>query len=446
MQIHTTDPASDQTDPTTPGSSIGAGMDDLCPLRVLVVDDGDAASRVVEQLTDGVEDGRYIVARATTLTDGLAAIIEEEHDVCVVDHHIGFRTGFDLLASITTEEIDVPVVFVTESGDHGTGVTAVGAGASCYIVEDSIGSEHLDRCLRQAVEERLTLSRLVGAGVAIDGGTPTKAQVFSHIAERLGGPASAILESTRSSLGSQIPDHVAESLAVIEDQVATILTLAHDIDDLSMLESGSLRFDSTPFSLRGLVAGVKRIFGSASESGDFEILDSVSAHVPNSLIGDPGRLRLVLVRFIDNVARRSWSDRILLTIDADENSASIVTLRVEIAAMDTFPAIEAPEAEIESDGTDEELPEFQHRAVLGIPIALETIARMGGHVTVGSEADSPASIQFTVRLEISNDDVRSRPIVDRQASFDSPILIIANSLADRRSIVSSASRVRTISR
>ena len=252
-------------------------MDDLCPLRVLVVDDGDAASRVVEQLTDGVEDGRYIVARATTLTDGLAAIIEEEHDVCVVDHHIGFRTGFDLLASITTEEIDVPVVFVTESGDHGTGVTAVGAGASCYIVEDSIGSEHLDRCLRQAVEERLTLSRLVGAGVAIDGGTPTKAQIFSHIAERLGGPASAILESTRSSLGSQIPDHVAESLAVIEDQVATILTLAHDIDDLSMLESGSLRFDSTPFSLRGLVAGVKRVVVTmehCNRKGDPKILES----------------------------------------------------------------------------------------------------------------------------------------------------------------------------
>ena len=435
VQIHTTDLASDRIDPIGPGSSIRPGLNDLRPLRVLVVDDGGAASRVVEQLDDGIEDGRYVVARATTLTDGLEAIAEEEHDVCVVDHHIGVRTGFDLLASVTTEERDIPIVFVAQAGDHGTGVTAVGAGASCYIVEDGIGSEHLDQCLRQAVEERRTLSRLVGAGVAIDGGTPTKAQIFSHIAERLGSPATAILESTRSSLESQLPDHVAESLAVIEDQVATILTLAHDINDLSMFESGSLRFDATPFSLRGLVAGVKRIFGSTSESGDFEIVDRVSAHVPNSLIGDPGRLRLVLVRFIDNVARRSWSDRVLLTIDADENSTDIVTLRVEITAMDTFPAIEPPMAEIESDGADEELPEFQHHAVLGIPIALETIALMGGHVTVGSETGRPASIQFTIRLEISNDDVRSRPIVDRQASSDSPILIIANSLADRRSIV-----------
>jgi len=435
VQIHTTDPASDQTDPTRPGSSTEPGLNGLHPLRVLVVDDGDAASRVAEQLADGVEDGRYVVARATTLTDGLEAIAKEEHDVCVVDHHIGVRTGFDLLASVTTEGIDVPVVFVARPGDHGTGVTAVGAGASCYIVEDSIGSEHLDQCLRQAVEERRTLSRLVGAGVAIDGGTPTKAQIFSHIAERLGDPATAILESTRSSLGSQLPDHVAESLAVIEDQVATILTLAHDVNDLSMLESGNLRFDATPFSLRGLVAGVKRIFGSASESGEFEIIDRVSAHVPNSLIGDPGRLRLVLVRFVDNVARRSWSDRILLTIDADENSDDIVTLRIEITAMDTFPTVEPPTAELESDGVDEELPEFRHHAVLGMPIALATIARMGGHVTVGNEAGQPASVQFTIRLEISDQDVRSRPIVDRQASLDDPILIIADSLADRRSIV-----------
>ena len=113
------------------------------------------------------------------------------------------------------------------SGDHGTGVTAVGAGASCYIVEDSIGSEHLDQCLRQAVEQQRILSRLISAGVAVDDGTPTKAQIYSHITERVGRPAATILNAARAALGSELPAQVVESLASIEDEVATLLTLVH---------------------------------------------------------------------------------------------------------------------------------------------------------------------------------------------------------------------------
>ncbi|MCL1693905.1 MAG: response regulator, partial [Actinomycetia bacterium] len=343
-------------------------------------------------------------------------------------------TGFDLLSRITDEGLHIPIIFVAEPGDHGTGVTAVGAGASCYIVEDSIGSEHLDQCLRQAVEERRTLSRLTNAGVAVDGGTPTKAQIFSHIAERLGDPANAILNAARTTLGSDLPTHAVESLASIEDHVATILTLAHDLNDLSMLESGRLRFDSAPFSLGGLIAGVKRVTGSASSTSSVTIVDEVSSEVPDSLIGDPGRLRLVLVRFVDNVARRSSSGRILLKIDVEESAPETATLRFEVAAMDGVAPREPSPAANELAGGDG-LSEFRGQGVLGIPVALETVSRMGGHITVGNDADEIGSIQFTIRLEIGGDEVRSRPTVTTRAPLDDPILIIAQSLEDRRSIV-----------
>jgi DNA-binding NtrC family response regulator len=150
VQKHTTGFASNQTDRTASEPPVGPASNDVRPLRVLIVDDGDAMSWVLQQLTDGIADGRYVIARATTLADAFGAIAGGDHDVCVVDHHIGVRTGFDLLSRLADEGLHVPIIFVAEPGDHGTGVTAVGAGASCYIVEDSIGPEHrTSACARQ---------------------------------------------------------------------------------------------------------------------------------------------------------------------------------------------------------------------------------------------------------------------------------------------------------
>jgi len=436
---HVTDSASDQPDRATSEPPVESESTSVRPLRVLIVDDGDAMPGVLRQLSDGIQSGRYVVDRAATLADGFGAILGETHDVCVVDHHIGARTGFDLLARITDEGLHIPIVFVAEPGDHGTGVTAVGAGASCYIVEDSMGSEHLDQCLHQAVEERRTLSRLTSAGVAVDGGTPTKAQIFSHIAERLGDPAAAILEATRTTLGSDLPAPVAKSLAAIEDQASTILTLAHDLNDLSLLESGRLQFDAAPFSLKGLVSSVRRITGSASTSDGVELVEVVSTDVPDSLIGDPGRLRLVLVRFVDNVARRSSSDRILLKINVTEIAPETVTLRFEVTAIDLPPVDEPAAGADESPDADGDLLEIGSHGVLGIPVALETVSRMGGRITVTSEPGAPESIQFTIRLETGADEAASRPAIDHRTPFEESVLIIADALEDRRSIVKTLS-------
>ena len=431
---HTTESVSDQPDPAASEPQAGSESSDLLPLRVLIVDDGGAMPGVLRQLTDGITTGRYVVERATTLADGFGALVGEDHDVCIVDHHIGVRTGFDLLSRITDEGLHIPIIFVAEPGDHGTGVTAVEAGASCYVVEDGIGSEHLDQCLRQAVEERRTLSRLTSAGVAIDRGTPKKPQIFSHIAERLSDPANAILDTTRATLRSDLSPHAAQSLAAIEDQVATILTLAHDLDDLSMLESGRLVFDSAPFSLRGLVAGVKRVTGSASGSSRLTVIDEVSAEIPDSLIGDPGRLRLVLVRFVDNVARRGNASRIRLKTVLLETTTETVTVQFEVTPVDADPIEKTPTVETET-GTGSDLPGPRSQGGLGIPVALETVSRMGGHITITNEVGEPPGITCTIRLQISDDEIRSRPDVDAEVPVEEPILIIAESLDDRRSIV-----------
>src|SRR5665811_1376664 len=110
-------------------------------IRDSIVDDGTAMPTVLRYLAPGVGEGTYIVDRVATVADGFGGLIGDKPDVCILDHHVGTRTGFDLLARVAAEGLHVPIVFIAGPGDHGTGVTAVSAGASCYIVEEDLSTE-----------------------------------------------------------------------------------------------------------------------------------------------------------------------------------------------------------------------------------------------------------------------------------------------------------------
>ena len=428
MQI--TDSGSDSIEDPAPQDSESSGAGDHVRIRVLLVGDGAAMPKIQQRLANGVADGRYDVNSVETLAEGFGAIVAAEYDVYVVDHYVGVRTGFDLLARINEEGMKAPIVFVAGASDHGTGVTAVGAGAACYIVEDAIETDLLGTCLVQAMEQQTTLSQLNSAGVSIEGAPPTKAQILSHIAERLRNPAAEILDAARDSLMYALPAHTVESLASIEDQANGLLTLANDLVDLSMLEAGHLEFAAAEFSLRGLVSNVKRLLDPATVGRAVEIVDEVSDDVPDVLVGDPGRLRRIIARFIESVMERSSSERILLSIVVAERNTTTVTLRFAVDAATEDPP--SP-VEVEPIATPEE------RILLGLPVVLETLSRMGGRVSVRNDDQQAASIHFTIRLQMGTGlaDTPSRDAESPQV--DRPILIISDAVTDRRSMVKTLS-------
>jgi len=427
MQSSSSD--SEPSDVPTPEANTDLIPDDPTALRVLLVGDGAAMPEIHAQLDEGKNAGRYLVEQVATLADGFGAIIAADYDVYVVDHYVGVRTGFDLLARIAEEGLQAPIVFVAGTGDHGTGVAAVAAGAACYVVEDGIDSHIVEQCLVQAIEQQSTLSRLSNAGVAMEGTTPTKAQILSHIAERLRNPAAGILEAARDSLMYALPAHTVESLASIEDQANGLLTLANDLIDLSMLESGHLELATAEFSLRGLVSNVKRFLDPSTTVQPVEVVDQVSADVPDVLVGDPGRLRRIIARFIESVVERTASDRVLLCVGVAERNTTTVTLRFEVDSANR----ERPESEEHDDAP---ALSGSHLA-FGMPVAIETLSRMGGRVSVPGEDLQAAGIQFTIRLEMGTQDIDAPQPEISHLEVGRPILVIADAIADRRSMVKS---------
>jgi CheY-like chemotaxis protein len=361
-----------------------------------------------------------------------------DHDVYVVDHLVGTRTGFDLLSWVKTRGLRVPIVFVSGSNDHGTGVTAVSAGASCYVVSDSIGSGLLEHSLVNAVEQMKALDRLNSAGIAVDVDGSTKTRLLFSIAEKVREPSTAVLEVTRRSLESALPASALASFGLIEDKANTLLTLANDLNDLALLEAGQLRFNTETFSLRGLVFHMNQKIGSAARDHDPEISVEIAPDVPDAVVGDPGRLRLVIITFIESVVARSDANRIVVKINVAHRSPGAVMLRLEIeavgrGAMHDNVAV-ASHALIEAD---EDTAISSQNGALGMPAALEIVSRMGGTVSVDGDQQSATSVQLTIRLQIGEEGHGSLPDLDSHDAMNGSILVIADDAEARRSLMSS---------
>ncbi|RLE15431.1 MAG: hypothetical protein DRJ28_04165 [Actinobacteria bacterium] len=406
-------------------------------MRVLLIDDGAAESLTFRRLTGADDAGRYVVDRVSTQGDACEAMEDGDHDVYVVDHLVGTRTGFDLLSWVKTRGLRLPIVFVSGSNDHGTGVTAVSAGASCYLVSDSINSGLLEHCLRNAVEQMEALDRLSSAGIEIDADASTRTRMLFRIAEKLREPSTSVLDVTRRSLEAALPASAHESFGLIEDKANTLLTLANDLNDLAMLEAGHLRFNMEMFSLRGLVFHMSQKIGTAARDHDPEISVEIASDVPDAVVGDPGRLRLAVITFIESVVARSNANQILVRIRVAHRSPGAITLRFEIEAVDSGDRYDGSSVQelgqIDADGNNGASVENES---LGMPAALEIVSRMGGSVTVVGDQQSSASVQLTIRLQISEEEHLGRPNLEDHGLTSGQILVIADDADARRSLMS----------
>ena len=120
----------------------------IVPLKVLVVDDNPGDARYIGFLLDG---GPYLCAVAGSYEDALDLIRQQRHDVYLIDHRLGNRTGLDLIEELSGVT-NGPFILVTGFDDPALDDLALSAGASDYLSKGQLTVDGLTRAIRYAVE------------------------------------------------------------------------------------------------------------------------------------------------------------------------------------------------------------------------------------------------------------------------------------------------------
>lgn len=124
-----------------------------CEPRILLVeDDWQDALYLKELLEDSFgNDFSLIVDTASDFTSALNLLKTKDYDLALFDFKIGYLNGLDLLKSIRSNGLKVPVVFVTGQGDENIAAEAIKSGAADYLVKDDINSKVLADCLTKLI-------------------------------------------------------------------------------------------------------------------------------------------------------------------------------------------------------------------------------------------------------------------------------------------------------
>jgi signal transduction histidine kinase/CheY-like chemotaxis protein len=226
-----------------------------------------------------------------------------------------------------------------------------------------------------------------------------KSSFLAVVSHEIRTPMSAVVGWTNLLLDSRLTADQREFAEGIRRSAEALGRMVDDILDFSKIEAGRIELETIPFSPRDVVADVMELLAGGARQKGIELCYHVDPAVPESLRGDPGRLRQVLVNLVANAIKFTAQGEVVVRARLVRQGARGVVVSVEVA--DTGVGITAEQRarlfQPFAQGDRSTARKFGGTG-LGLAISKQLVTLMGGEIGVTSEPESGTTFWFTVRL------------------------------------------------
>ncbi len=161
-----------------------------------------------------------------------------------------------------------------------------------------------------------------------------KSEFLANMSHEIRTPLNAIIGLNRIVMGTRLDSMQRDYLNKVSVSSRSLLEIINDVLDQSKLEAGKLAIERTGFELSELLEDIAMINGVRLERRDVDLVIRVDDNVPNALIGDPLRIRQILINLLSNAIKFTHEGKIELSVSADTGGAD-GNLEVRFRVADT---------------------------------------------------------------------------------------------------------------